>query len=102
MPHFEQFFASVLRFTSQPLAAFMSQSANPWLQTPTPHTALTHEAAALGGIGQVLPQPPQFIGSVAMLTSQPVFGSMSQSENPGAQLMIAHAPLVHACTLLAP
>src|SRR4051794_17093944 len=64
--------------------------------------ALTQLAVALAGTGQALPQPPQFMMSVATLISQPLAGTLSQSEEPCEQLMITHAPIAHACTLLAP
>src|SRR5262249_2886390 len=46
--------------------------------------------------------PPQFMTSLATLTSQPLPGVLSQSEKPGEQLMITHAPIAHPCTLLLP
>src|SRR5689334_5685167 len=67
-----------------------------------PHWALAQVAAALAGTGQAMPQPPQFITSLATLISQPVTGFLSQSEKPCAQLVIWQAPMAHAWTLLAP
>ena len=43
----------------------------------------------------IAPQPPQFLGAVAMLTSQPVLGSPSQSRKVPLQLPISHEPPMH-------
>jgi len=43
-----------------------------------------------------MPQAPQFDGSFAMLASQPVLGSVSQSTHPGSHASSSHAPPAHA------
>src|SRR5262245_48459879 len=47
-------------------------------------------------------QPPQFITSLATLTSQPVSGFWSQSAQSGEQLAMLHTPSWQAWTLFAP
>src|SRR5262249_22454188 len=86
----------------QPSIGFLLQSAKPNLHCPTPHWAFMQVAEALAGTGQAMPQPPQFITSLAAFTSQPFPAMRSQSEKPGEQRMISQAPPAHAWTLLAP
>ncbi|MFO0624722.1 MAG: hypothetical protein U0325_03830 [Polyangiales bacterium] len=64
--------------TSHPFSAMPSQSAKPGLQVK-PRRPAVHVGAALARVGQAIPQPPQWAGSVKVLTSQPLRAMRSQS-----------------------
>jgi hypothetical protein len=82
------------RFASHPFDAIPSQSENPAAHTklhdPTVHVEIPFEGAL-----HDVPHAPQFAALVARLASHPFAGFRSQSSNPGAQLVIVHAPAVH-------
>src|SRR4051812_7822439 len=82
-----QWAASLARLASQPLAAFESQSANPVLQAnPLWQTPAVQEVGTpLSGAAHFTAQPPQWSGSLAVLTSQPVPAFASQSAKPEMQ-----------------
>lgn len=46
--------------------------------------------------GHTIPHPPQFIGSVVVLTSHPFAGLLSQFAKPALQEAIVHVPAVQA------
>jgi hypothetical protein len=71
----------VLTFVSQPLDRSPSQLPKPVVHV-APQTPATHEAVALAGVGQALPQRPQCAGLVLSATSQPSEPSMLQSPKP--------------------
>jgi hypothetical protein len=77
-----QLFASLALFTSQPLAAMLSQFRNVPLQEATPHTLEAQPAVPFAGFGQARPQPPQLATSEVVFTSQPFAAWLSQSPNP--------------------
>jgi len=91
-PQPPQFDGSVLVFTSQPLAGFLSQSAKPGLQVATVHKPLAQPAVPLA-MEQTCPQLPQFFGSEATLISQPLLTSPSQFAKPGLHEAIVQVPL---------
>ena len=78
--------------TSQPFAGFMSQSANPGLQTML-HEPFVHEAVPFVP-SQADAHELQFCGSLVRSTSQPFDALRSQSANPELQTMM-QAPLMH-------
>ena len=81
---------------SQPSLTLLLQLAHPFRQLPTPQTPKLHRAVALAGTGQALLQAEQFLASVAVFTSQPLAGFMSQSAKPWlARLQAALAGLAH-------
>jgi hypothetical protein len=88
-----QFVAFELRFTSQPLAALPSQSANPMLHAAIPQVPFVQPGDPFGGVGHWLPQLPQLLTSVFLLTSQPLPTIWSQLRNPALQT-IPHVPLL--------
>lgn len=77
LPQAPQFATFVLRFVSQPFARLPSQLAQGAVHRIT-QPPFTQPGVPLME-PQVVPQPPQLAGSVAVLTSQPVAGSPSQS-----------------------
>src|SRR5262245_61231251 len=85
LAHPPQLVRSLLTGTSQPLASFMSQSANPWLQETSPQTP-AWQAVTLFGALQSLPQAPQFFWSDARSCSQPLSTLPSQSPKPPSHL----------------
>src|SRR5689334_11579429 len=99
MPQPPQFPGLLVVLVSQP-------SAVPPLQSPKP---LLHMGAVQALPEQVelalaylvlqslpaAPQPPQFLVLVAILISQPFFGSASQSRKVPAQLLTAQVPMSH-------
>jgi hypothetical protein len=91
----------VLVLTSQPSIGLLLQSAKPWLQV-TPHLPTEHIGTLLGPNGQAkaVPQPPQLLTSVLMLTSQPSLGLLLQSRKPGLQLAITQLRAEHIGTAL--
>lgn len=92
-------FEVVSRLVSQPLAARVSQSANPALQPSTVHAPATQPAVPLGA-EHALPQPPQLATSPAVLISQPLTGSLSQSALGAVQLDTPQTPLTQLGTPL--
>src|SRR5262249_6936187 len=78
------------------------QLAKPGLQAPAPHTPSTQTAAALGGTGQALPQPLQWLTSLLRLVSQPLAALPSQSSNPRLQALTWHWPSRHSSWPLTP
>lgn len=82
--HEPQWDGSLLRSTSQPLAASPSQSAKPALhempQVPPPHVR-----DELGRVGHTFPHEPQRFTSVCVSVSQPFTGFASQSPKPPLQ-----------------
>ena len=92
LPHDPQFDALVLVFTSQPLAALMSQSAKPALHAMA-HTLFEQEGVPFELL-QIVPQEPQFTALVLVFTSQPFAALMSQLAKPALHAM-AHVPLEH-------
>lgn len=83
-PHRAQF-AAEARSASQPLAGFMSQSANPALQRYSQLPAL-HPAVMLGRAGQALPQRPQWVTELERPTSHPSAAVALQSPKPALQV----------------
>jgi hypothetical protein len=100
VPHTPQFAVVVLRFVSQPLALFPSQSPNPALQLVYVHAPVPLHAApeALATVvAQLVPHTPQFAVVVFRFVSQPLALFPSQSPNPALQLVYVHAPVpLHA------
>src|SRR5262245_18957618 len=90
-----QFFASFWRFTSQPSAPTLLQSAKPWLHETSWQTEFTHEVTPLGSVHGLL-QPPQFIMLPMVLVSQPSPMLNLQSAKPGGHPTRAHLPAWHA------
>jgi hypothetical protein len=90
--------ASSLKFASQPLAGFVSQSPYPLRQMRPQLPPVTQSARPLAGVGHTLPHPPQFDASVSVGTSQPLAVLPSQSAKPAAQLT-RHTPPVHVAVL---
>jgi hypothetical protein len=66
------------RSVSQPFAGLPSQSAQPVLHDATVQLPPLQPAVAWGRL-HVVPQVPQLVGSVAVLTSQPFDARWSQS-----------------------
>ena len=77
LPQLPQLFASFVRLTSQPFAAFRSQSPKPALQVKL-QVPPEQVAVALAGDEQTLPQLPQLERVVLVFTSQPLAAFMSQ------------------------
>ncbi len=90
--------ASALKFASQPLAGFVSQSPYPLRHTRPQLPPETQSARPLAGVGHTLPHPPQFDASVSVGTSQPLAVLPSQSAKPAAQLT-RHTPPTHDAEL---
>src|SRR5690606_29550755 len=78
---------------SQPLAWLLSQLAKPWSQESMRQFPFWQVAVASSS-SQALLQEPQLLTSVLRLTSQPLEGSPSQSENPAWQEPIWQPPSV--------
>ncbi len=95
-PQRPQLFRSVVVLTSQPFAALPSQFAKPVLQV-NPQVPIAHVGVALGGVGHKVPQRPQCIALVPVLTSQPFAALPSQFAKPVLQVSpqtpIAHVPV---------
>ncbi|MFO0627818.1 MAG: hypothetical protein U0325_19575 [Polyangiales bacterium] len=85
---------------SQPLAALLSQFAQPVLHVPMPQAPLVQTGVAFAS-AQVRPQAPQFAVVLVMLVSQPLAGSPSQLPKPAVQAATAHAPCVQVAVALA-
>jgi hypothetical protein len=88
LPHAPQLVTVLLRFVSQPFAAFESQSPNPAV-----HATWQLPPEQLGAPFDELhtrPQDPQLFGSVDVFTSQPVPYERSQFACVASQLCIPH------------
>src|SRR4051812_43500332 len=85
LAHAPQLLLSVPMLTSQPFAAFLSQSAKPWLQPVIAQVPFKHDTIALAAPVHSLPHAPQFFGSLATEVSQPSFSSLLQSSKPKLQ-----------------
>jgi hypothetical protein len=85
MPHAPQLRASERTSTSHPSVIARLQSRNPALHESAQAPA-EHALAAFARGGQVVPQPPQLLGSLAVSTSQPFAPLRSQSAKPPLQL----------------
>jgi hypothetical protein len=100
IPHPPQWRASVWRFTSHPLAAFMSQSAKPVLHA-IPHVPALHVAVAFAPPGHVRPHTPQLAVDVRVSASHPLAAFMSQSPKPVLQAR-PQRPAAHVADAFAP
>ena len=69
-PQAPQFELSVPSWTSQPLLATRSQSAQPLAQAPITQAPPVQTVEAWGRAPQVRPQAPQFSGSVSVLAQK--------------------------------
>jgi hypothetical protein len=92
-PHPPQLLTLVLVLVSQPSAGLFVQCAKPLLQVNW-QIPLVHNTEAALLEEHVRPQPPQLLTLVPMLVSQPSFGSLLQSANPGLHTS-PQIPLVH-------
>jgi hypothetical protein len=81
VPQVPQLLASVFVLTSQPLAAFPSQSAYPTLHE-NPQLPPVHVGPAFATAGQTFPQLPQLLASLCFGVSQPLAAFLSQSAYP--------------------
>ena len=95
LPHAPQFLMSDEVTVSQPFIALLSQFAKPVLHAPSAHIPPVHAGAAFANPMHGLPQPPQFVGSLAVADSQPFIATRSQSWKPGLHVATAHAPATH-------
>jgi len=100
LPQAPQLALSELTGRSQPLLAMPSQSRKPALQAITRHPPATHTAVALGRL-HALPQAPQWLVSVWVLTSQPFASIRSQSARPVLHEPTTQLPPVQAGVPLA-
>ena len=82
LPHIPQLLLSVLVLTSHPSAALPLQLPKPLLQLPTPQIPPEQPGVPLATGGQTMPQPPQWLVLVLVLTSHPSPGAKLQSANP--------------------
>ena len=83
-PHEPQLLLEVCRFTSQPFAAFPSQSAYPALQLTITQTPPEQPETAFGK-AHTLPHAPQFDAEVFVFISQPSIDIPLQFKYPGGQ-----------------
>jgi len=90
-PQRPQWATLVERSTSQPLAAFPSQSPKPGLQVK-PQVPLPQVALAWAGAAHARPHAPQCEVLVRVSTSQPLLALPSQSPKPAAQAVSPHTP----------
>ena len=89
--HAPQLAGSLTMLVSQPFFGSPSQSAWFASHVPTVHTEAT-QAGELLAVSQAVPHTLQLFGSLPRLTSQPFFGSPSQSPNPAGQSLTPHTP----------
>src|SRR5207247_4955162 len=93
-----QLLMSLVISVSQPSPAPPLQSPKPVLQTGVVQALLEQVEVAFGYLVlqslPAAPQPPQFLVLVPMLTSQPFFGSASQSRKVPLQLLTTQAPML--------
>jgi len=99
-PQVPQFAPLVSVFTSQPFMGFMSQSAKPAAHVTTVQAPAAQPCSATLSSAQALPQRPQCWALVAVLVSQPVVESPSQSPKPALHVSIAQALIRHAADAL--
>ncbi|RYZ61054.1 MAG: hypothetical protein EOP08_13995 [Proteobacteria bacterium] len=92
VPHAPQFVGPVLKFVSQPLTAISSQFPKPAAHARSVHEPATQPATPLTGVGHLLPHPPQWLGSMSRLISQPSIELELQLPYPPAQNEISHCP----------
>src|SRR5438046_10205 len=78
---------SAVASAAVPLGLSSAMTSTDFEQT---HTELTHCPDP-----QVIPQPPQLLGSTRVSNSQPSAGLLLQSEKPGLQAASVHAPPAH-------
>jgi hypothetical protein len=95
LPQVPQARSEERRFSSQPSAGLLLQSAKPGLQVKVQRPAL-HDADALRGAGQRMLQAPQCIGSLERFVSQPLAALPSQLPKPMSQRGTVQAPATHA------
>src|SRR5690348_4000615 len=95
MPHTPQLLLSLDRSTSQPFFwRSMSQSPKPIVHVPL-HTPSVHAELSTFWPEHTTPQPPQLLGLVSVLISQPSASSfMLQSAKPGEHMPL-HTPAPH-------
>lgn len=93
VPHAPQLVELVRMFTSHPSEATPLQSAKPVLHEATRHAPDTHAGTPLA-TEQVVPQAPQLVTVVAVLTSQPSAATPLQSAKPGVHAK-PHTPAPH-------
>jgi hypothetical protein len=91
VPQPPQFATSVFVFTSQPSTGLPLQSSKPASQLAISHAAATQLGVPLA-TAHAVPQPPQFAGSVSVLTSQPSAGARLQSAKPASQAATVQLP----------
>jgi hypothetical protein len=91
LPHPPQWVSEVRVSASQPLPLLPSQSAKPGSHIETRHTP-SRQTGVPPAVGHAFPQRPQCVRLVAVDTSQPLAGFMSQSAKPGLQEATMHAP----------
>jgi len=80
LPHAPQLLGSVAVFTQAPL------------QRLSPPVHAHEPPLQVCPLRQAMPQPPQFLGSLFVLISQPSIGLLLQSLKPGLQDWMAQAP----------
>ena len=95
VPHAPQFETSEPRLVSHPFAIIASQSAKPALHAAMSQRPLMHAGVPFEALHR-MPQPAQFVGSLRVLTSQPLLASPSQSAHPSSQAITAQRPAPHA------
>jgi hypothetical protein len=88
----------VNRSVSQPSAALLSQSPQPWLHWVTSHVPPLQPAVAFGTTHAA--QEPQWPGSVFVSASQPLLSTPSQSLYGPVHWPTAQVPLAHTGTAL--
>lgn len=98
MPQPPQLFTSLCRLTSHPLAALLSQFAlgavHANAQEPPSQNALL-----LAGVLHAVAHSPQWLGLVALFTSQPSAALPLQSVYPGLHVY-EHVEFAHVCVAL--
>jgi hypothetical protein len=90
LPHVPQLSGSEAMFVSQPVRGSLAQWSNPRLHAIL-QTLAEHVATAFV-VGHTNAHPPQLLGSVARLVSQPFAGLLSQSAVSGGHVSPASAP----------
>src|SRR5437764_33829 len=90
-PHAPQLAPSPARLVSQPFWAPPSQSAKPASHAPIVQVPALHVAAAWAN-EHAFPHWPQWLTSVASVTSQPSPACWLQSAKPGWQAALVQAP----------
>ena len=92
-PHAPQLVALVARSVSQPVEARPSQSPKPPTQRTTAHSPPTQPGAATWSSAHARPQPPQCVGSSAVLAQNAVAPAPHVAS--GAAQVAPHAPPEH-------